>query len=127
MGIEEVVSKAREHFLKGIQACKWRAFDIAEEEFRKAIELDASLADAHYHLGFLFLGLKRFEEAKKEFEEVVKLRPDAKAYGNLGILYFEAGDKEKAREALLKAKELFEKEKSYQEAKICEEYLAKLG
>ena len=127
MAIENHVSeKAKQHFYRAIEASKYRAFDVAEQEYREAINIDPNFAEAHYNLGLLLINSKRFEEAEKEFLEVVRIRPDARAYGNLGILYFETGKKEKAKEALLKAKELFEKQKNFKESKICEEYLARL-
>jgi tetratricopeptide (TPR) repeat protein len=52
------------------------AFPKAEAAARKALELDSTLAEAHVPLGYSQLVYERnFPEARKEFEEALRLRP----------------------------------------------------
>jgi|HubBroStandDraft_1064217.scaffolds.fasta_scaffold00069_56 TolB-like protein/Flp pilus assembly protein TadD len=52
------------------------AFPKAEAAARKALELDSTLAEAHVPLGYSELVYERnFPEARKEFEEALRLRP----------------------------------------------------
>ena len=52
---------------------KWRE---AEQEFRRAIELDPNSAAAHYFYGFSFLAAqKRFDQAVEEFHIALSLDP----------------------------------------------------
>jgi Tfp pilus assembly protein PilF len=52
---------------------------IAEaiRHFRKAVELDAALVDAHFLLGESYLKMKDNKNAKLAFQEVVKRAPDS--------------------------------------------------
>ncbi|MFP4896952.1 tetratricopeptide repeat protein [Paraburkholderia sp. CNPSo 3155] len=57
----------------------------AEAAFRKALELNPDLAEAHNHLGILLVQTQRTVEAEIAFRRVVGLRPDsAEAWNNLG-------------------------------------------
>jgi TolB-like protein/Tfp pilus assembly protein PilF len=54
-----------------------QAFPKAEEAARKALALDASLAEAHVSLGYSEMVYEwRFPEAEKEFARALQLRPD---------------------------------------------------
>lgn len=48
--------------------------------------------DAHYNLGLIYAGQKRFDEAVNEFQSALKLNPDyGRAYNNLGLAYMKQG------------------------------------
>ena len=52
------------------------AFPKAEDAAKKALELDGTLAEAHVPLGYSQLVYERnYSEARKEFEEALRLRP----------------------------------------------------
>jgi tetratricopeptide (TPR) repeat protein len=61
--------------------------------------------DAHFNLGYIFLGRKEYASAAREFEEVIKLKPPylSDAYVNLGIARYNAGHLDEALIALKKA------------------------
>jgi tetratricopeptide (TPR) repeat protein len=70
----------------GLQNQEEGKFGAAEQDFLKAIALDADNAKAHYNLGFLYEEWQDFEKAKKEYQ--VALGGDLpRAYNNLGRLY----------------------------------------
>ncbi len=47
----------------------------AKEQFAKVVELDPKMADAHYYLGMANLNLGVMADAKKNFQEYLKLAP----------------------------------------------------
>ena len=81
----------------------------AEAAFRKALELDPFLGDAHNNLGALYDRMGRQDEAEREF----RLAADDPAYPtpekallNLGLLYASQGRDEEAIRVLRKAVEI---------------------
>ncbi len=61
-------------------------FGAAEQDFLKAIALDADNVKAHYNLGFLYEEWQDVEKAKKEYQ-IALGGDEPKAYNNLGRLY----------------------------------------
>ena len=56
-----------------------RRLDEAAAEYREALRIDPSYANAHNNLGNVLLSQKRYGEAIGEFEEVVRLQPASSA------------------------------------------------
>ncbi|UCF80949.1 MAG: M48 family metalloprotease [Acidobacteriota bacterium] len=54
-----------------------RNLDAAQSAYRRALELDASLAEAHRGLGFALEGLGLYKEAGKELVKYLRARPEA--------------------------------------------------
>ena len=73
--------------------------DASVQNFRRALALDAANWEAHYALGGE-LGLHgRIEEAKAEFQEVVRLHPQyAMGHLNLGVALLKLNDAAGARQ-----------------------------
>ena len=68
-------------------------FDIAIEAFRRALELDATCANAHCNLGWLYHETGRYVEAIAAYETAIALRPDlAEAHRNLALSLLTCGD-----------------------------------
>jgi tetratricopeptide (TPR) repeat protein len=62
--------------------------DLAEGQFRKAIQLDPQYSSAHYFLARLLYTQNHFEEAIKESKKTIALSPNfVRAYENLGLCY----------------------------------------
>ncbi len=79
----------------------------AEDEARRAIELQPANDDAHRLLGQIYAGTDRFEAAKTEFETAIALRPGyAGNYHALGIACFDNGRFEDAIAAFERDTEL---------------------
>lgn len=51
-------------------------WDVAEGHFRKALEVDPKLAEAHFNLGLALDKLDKHDEAKTAFEKAVELAPN---------------------------------------------------
>ena len=83
-------------------------FDLAQQEYRKAIELNPNAPGAHVGLGRAILSAAKdshaIEEASREFERELALSPEnAVAEFELGEIAREHGQPDKAREHLLRA------------------------
>jgi tetratricopeptide (TPR) repeat protein len=62
--------------------------DLAEPQFRTAIQLDPNYAAAHYFLARLLYTRNRFDEAIQESNHAIALSPGlVRAYENLGLCY----------------------------------------
>ncbi|NVH78362.1 tetratricopeptide repeat protein [Paraburkholderia sp. JPY432] len=73
----------------------------SEAAFRKALEFNPDLAEAHNHLGILLVQTQRAAEAEAAFRRVTDLRPDsAEAWSNLGQVLGETGQLAEAEAAL---------------------------
>ena len=84
-----------------------------EQNLRRAIELDPSLASAYLDLGTLYVRQNRLVEAAAAFEKGVSLEPGrAEAYYQLGQVYGRLKKGEASRTALARFKELSDKQKA---------------
>ena len=74
-------------------------YDLAEKEFRKALEINTQEKLAHNNLGLIYAGRGDFENAIKEYEAELKINP---VYGNAlyntGLAYWNMGKKDDAIE-----------------------------
>jgi Flp pilus assembly protein TadD len=61
-------------------------WDVAEKAFRKAIETDDSLAEAHFNLGIALDKQGKHEEAAKSFKKAAALAPTNKLITESEIL-----------------------------------------
>src|SRR5205814_754698 len=86
------------------------SLDKAIDEFKKAIALDAKIAQAHYFLALAYLnrdGESGFAEAAPELEAELQLSPDdARSYYLLGYIAMKQHDTRRAESVLLQAAKL---------------------
>jgi tetratricopeptide (TPR) repeat protein len=67
--------------------------DLAEREYRAALEADPSSHTAFYNLGNLALDRGRLDEAERLYRRTLALQPDsAEAAYNLGVVAHRRGD-----------------------------------
>ncbi len=65
---------------------KW--LNLAEDSAKKAIELDANSAEAHFSLGFVYQHRKQYEEMERETRQVLRLNPNhAHAHDSMGDIF----------------------------------------
>lgn len=81
--------------------------------FRKAVKLDSLNTDAWNRLGRVSYWSGNLTEARKAYEEILKLAGEDKllqaiGYGNLGTIYKNSGNLDKAEESYLKSLEINE-------------------
>lgn len=92
---------ARAYTNIGIAYLKKGALPQAAEHFRKALDYQANLPEAHHNLGIAYAGLGRRADAIREFREAIRFRPSyVDAYLGLGKVLLEDGRKDEARVAL---------------------------
>src|SRR5207247_1614835 len=66
--------------------------DEAEKETRRAIELDANNAKAHFNLANILVRQNKIGDAVDEFQTVIRLDADHyRAHNNLGMIYATQG------------------------------------
>ena len=91
---------ARAYTNIGIAYLKKGALTQAVEHFRKAIDYQANLPEAHHNLGIAYAGLGRRAEAIRAFREAIRFRPSyVDAHLGLGKVLLEEGRKDEARVA----------------------------
>jgi tetratricopeptide (TPR) repeat protein len=79
----------------------------AEKEFRRAVELQPKLVDAHYSLGLALGQQGKGEAAIQSFRAAIAIQPDyAAAWGNLGFALQKEGEFAEALKALEKSRDL---------------------
>jgi Flp pilus assembly protein TadD len=82
-------------------------FGLAEQAFRSAIEIDKKDPDAWLGLAASYDRLRRFDQARRAYDVLVKLVGNTPiVLNNLGYHYILEGDYVKARQALLEAQRL---------------------
>jgi tetratricopeptide (TPR) repeat protein len=89
---------AYEHYLEGCRLDEEETtFDRAEQSYRRAIELDPSLANAVTNLGNLRFRRGFPDEAEKLYRQALEIdATQPEAYYNLGFLCYERGDADSA-------------------------------
>ncbi len=114
------LSTAAEYYLKGINVDEHDPFlqealgsSLLQLEdlpaglarLREAVRLLPTSAEFRFKLGNAYFMRSQFQNATREFEEVIRLAPGQfdRAYLNLGTLTFQQGDYEKAEAMLLQA------------------------
>ncbi len=77
---------------RGLAYFQMDIYDLAEQDFQKALELDPESEAAWFNLGSLYLKQGRDEDALEAFNKVVALNPDmAAVYFNRAIAYANLG------------------------------------
>ena len=87
-------AQAYQHYLEG---CRFdeneSTFDRAEAAYRKAIELDPSLANALTNLGNLMYRRSRLKDAENFYVRALQIDPEQpEAFYNLGFLLYDRGE-----------------------------------
>jgi len=95
---------ANYYFNQGLIFSGERNWRKAEPAFKKAILYQPSGVFNHFHYGGLCLATGKFDDALREFQTTLKLRPNyPQAHGNLAIAYAEKGLDKKALNAYQRA------------------------
>ena len=72
-------------------------YDLAEKEFKKALEINSQEKLPHNNLGLIYARRGDFEGAIKEYEAELKIHPYyTNALYNMGLAYWNIGKKDKA-------------------------------
>ncbi len=97
------------------------------EEFKKALKANPQRWEASFALGLVYKSQKLFKDAISHFSKVVAIRPSfADAHYQLGHMYIAIKDGKAAITHLLKAEELYIRNKNKQKVEQTKKYLKKL-
>ncbi|MEQ1805373.1 MAG: type IV pilus biogenesis/stability protein PilW [Burkholderiaceae bacterium] len=109
MAIQADPTQSEAFNLRGLIYASLGDDKLAEESFRRALQLNARDADTMQNLGWYLCQRKRFDEAHAQFEQalaVPRYRDSARTYLTQGICYLQAGQLEPAERSLVRASEL---------------------
>ncbi|MDD3296382.1 MAG: tetratricopeptide repeat protein [Candidatus Omnitrophica bacterium] len=85
---ESGLSEEASHYAIAEKYAENGKFDMAIEEFKKALGLKPDFFEAYNSIGFCYIQLGRYEEAIKHFEKALEFNSDyAQAYDNIGVAY----------------------------------------
>jgi tetratricopeptide (TPR) repeat protein len=94
---------------------------VIETHLRRAAEMDPAFMPARLSLGKLFMRSQRWTEAIGEFEQVIKLDPNAtEAYYQLGLAYGRLKRTAEAQSAMASFKRLSDTQKKREDAELRE-------
>lgn len=95
------------YYNKATEYFEDKIFNLAIDNFNKALELQPDYPHAHYNLGITMFEKKDFEQAITCFKKALEIDPeDAHSYSNLALLYLKKRDHEIALEYYKKSVEL---------------------
>jgi len=107
VSVIEVKPAAKEHNSKGLGYIKEKKYDLAMEEFNKALEISPDYIEAIKNKGNVYYYLGDTVKALEWYELTVSKDPSYwNGYNNMGNVYYEEGDMVKAEEYYSKAAEL---------------------
>jgi len=91
------VLSAEEYITRGYNANNNKWFDLAVENYQKAISIDPNNATAYNNLGCTYNKLKDYKQGITYLKKAIAIDPNyAWAYGSLGYGYYELKDYEQA-------------------------------
>lgn len=93
-------------FNNGVDDANHFEYDLAIEEFKKALEIDNSLVQVHDWLAFCYVKSGMDSEAITEYEMVTQEKPTATNLINLGMALYRQGKLEESEASLRKALEI---------------------
>lgn len=124
---KEVNKEYAYYFFRGLSYHRKKEYELAINEFEKALKIDTIYPAAYLFLGIEFISLKQEEKAVPFFEKVIEREADnAEAFWGLGSAYEALGNYALAKDNLEKAKRLFEQKENDNAVKGIEEQLKKL-
>lgn len=91
---------------EGVQFFLQGKFNEAKKKYRQALKISSTYPTTLNNLGMIFLQEKKFNEAEKYFKEAIGLKENPTYYLNLGHVYANLNQPEKAEENYLKSIEL---------------------
>lgn len=95
--------------------------------FRKTLQIAPNSIKTYFSLSFAYGSLGQHQQAIICLQKVLQIDPNyAEAYIALGLARYSLGQYREAKESFLKAKELFQSKKDYQNVKKMEEYINKV-
>jgi len=117
-----------DHYNKGVEFQQTGQIELAEQQFRLALEKDPNFAETHLNLGWIYIDRGWYEGGEKSTKQAIKLFEQNKdtliegstwkqalslAYNNLGIIEIAREINEESKLDYFKAKANWEKAMSF--------------
>jgi len=103
-GVEVTISEeAYNYFVEGEKLANSGDYKGAIEKFNDVLSLEPNLIQANEWLAFCYIHLGDNENAKKQYEKIVKVNPTIDNLVNLGLTYYNLGYYNDAVQTLKKA------------------------
>lgn len=81
------------YFYKGNTEYEQNNYDVAIDNYKKAIDINPELSEAYYNLGVAYSKKEEIETAVTYYEKAIAIDPEfTEAYYGLGFLYFKGGE-----------------------------------
>ena len=87
----------------------------AERSFAKAVQLKTNNPRVYYNYGLLLNEAKKFKEAEMILQKGIVINPSSEMYYALCFVYLQSNDKAKAKQVVIKLKELDPNNPEYQQ------------
>jgi tetratricopeptide (TPR) repeat protein len=105
--VEPLLPDATAYYNRGNANSRQGHYDLAINNYTKAIELDPNYIDAYLNRGNAYFEKGRIRLAIADFDQAIELSPRyASAYNNRGMAYYSQGVKNQAIADIKKALEL---------------------
>jgi Flp pilus assembly protein TadD len=102
--VQLIPNDAEMHQNLALAYTRLQRYDLALQYYNRALALDKTLWLCYWNRGGIYHLSKDYKRATASIEEALKYRPnDARIVADLGVVYRDAGNKEKAREYFEKA------------------------
>jgi type IV pilus assembly protein PilF len=108
LAIQADASNSEAYNLRGLIYASLGDDRLAEESFRRALQINARDADAMQNFGWYLCQRKRYAEAQAQFEQAIAVpqyRDTGRTLLTLGVCQMQAGQLEQAERSLLRAYE----------------------
>ncbi len=100
---------------------------MALSSYEKSLELNPNYAKSHRALGDIYVRFGKFNEAIFNYKKAIEIDPKKiSAYINLNHVYSTIGEKEKAKEVLLRAREITVEQGKEKAKEVIDSYLRQL-
>ena len=100
-------AKARPYINRGFAYVGLGQFDMALNDFSKAIDINPKYTDSYYNCGLAYVSLGQFDNALAEYSRAIEMDPTmVKAYSSRGVVYYKLGQSDKATADYSKAIEI---------------------
>lgn len=91
-------SEAEQSFQAGLRAYQAGQLEVAEQHYRRGLELHPQQMNARYQLGVMLVDLQQWQAGIEQLEQVVAERSDhVEAHNSLGVAYLNWGNHKKAQ------------------------------
>lgn len=88
-------------------------FELALREYGNAQAIDTKEPRVYFAMGNVYLKMKDYSNAEKEYLKSIELGPSPDFYNNLSFVYLERGEIDEAKKSVRQAMSMAEPEKGY--------------